>query len=169
MTRTMSAMWTAAALGVAWMIAPGAHAQSSVSEGRTIEGVWFVQVTQRSCATGDPLAPPISSMVTFHKDGTLGEAPAATAFAPGQRVNGMGTWRHVGGQLYEQRFAALIAFTTIPGPAGPGFEAGWQEVEQTVELVDKDTLQSSGTNAFYRRDGTLYRTGCSTASARRFE
>jgi len=38
-----------------------------------------------------------------------------------------------------------------------------------VELIDDDHISSSGTNAFYRTDGTVYRTGCSTATGTRFE
>lgn len=162
---------------VAITMAGTALAEPGPSAPRTVEGTWYVQVTPRNCTTGDPVAPPIVSLVTFHKGGTLTEAPAALAFAPGQRTPGHGTWERKPGGTYEQRFAALIAFTTAPGPVfglppgpmGPGFEAGWQTVTQTVTLVDRDHLESVGTNAFYRTDGTLYRSGCSTASGTRFE
>ena len=144
-------------------------AQPSNSEARTIAGVWFVEVTPRSCETGAQVAPVVRSMVTFHADGTLSESPATPAMAPGQRVPGQGVWRHDGGHTYHQHFAALIAFTTPPGAMSPGFEAGWQEVTHTAELVAPNALESAGTNAFYRTDGTLYRSGCSTASGRRVE
>jgi hypothetical protein len=36
-----------------------------------------------------------------------------------------------------------------------------------VQLTDADHLVSKGTNAFYKADGALYRTGCSTAVAER--
>jgi hypothetical protein len=51
----------------------------------------------------------------------------------------------------------------------PGFFAGWSIVTHTPELTDADHATSSGTNEFYKADGTLYRTGCSTAVATRFE
>ena len=51
----------------------------------------------------------------------------------------------------------------------PGFFAGWVTVAHTLELGDADHGTSSGTNEFYKADGTLYRTGCSTAVAVRFE
>ncbi len=154
-----------------------AQAEPGPSAPRTVQGTWYVQVTPRNCFTGAQVAPPIVSLVTFHKGGTLTEAPAATVFAPGQRTPGHGTWERQPGGTYEQRFAALIAFTTAPGPVfglppgpmGPGFEAGWQTVTQTVRLLDHDHLESDGTNAFYRTDGTLYRSGCSTATGTRFE
>ena len=162
---------------IAVTMAGAAQAGTGPSGPRTVEGTWYVQVTPRSCTTGDPVAPPIVSLVTFHKGGTLTEAPAALAFAPGQRTPGHGTWERGHGGTYEQRFAALIVFTTPPGPVyglppgpvGPGFDAGWQTVTQTVRLLDRDHLESDGTNAFYRTDGTLYRTGCSTATGTRFQ
>ena len=53
-------------------------------------------------------------------------------------------------------------------PVSPGFFAGWQTVTHTAELIDADHLTSEGTTAFYKTDGTVYRTGCSTAVAERF-
>ena len=75
---------------------------------------------------------------------------------------------------------ALINFDTsanLPGTPGfnpslpitPGFYAGWSMVTHTLQLQDQDHLISSGTNEFYKTDGTLYRSGCSTAVGTRFE
>jgi hypothetical protein len=65
---------------------------------------------------------------------------------------------------------SLINFDTPPTPpASPGFFAGWSVVTHTVELTDADHATSSGTNAFYKTDGTVYRTGCSAAVLVRFE
>jgi hypothetical protein len=157
-------------LGLALFLsaAGAASAQQSASEARTVQGVWYVQVTIRDCATGVALAPPVNSLVTFAAGGTLHESVSGGGFAPGQRSDGHGTWRHQGGLSYEQRFVVLINFTTAPGP-GPGFEAGWMKIHHTVELIDADQTESTGTNSFYRRNGELYRTGCSTATGRRFE
>ena len=52
----------------------------------------------------------------------------------------------------------------LPGTPGfnptlavtPGFFAGWVTVAHTLELDDADHGTSSGTNAFYKADGTLY-------------
>ena len=64
----------------------------------------------------------------------------------------------------------LINFDTAPNlTVTPGFFAGWSIVSHTLELIDADHATSSGTNGFYKTDGTLYRTGCSTAEAERFE
>lgn len=146
----------------------GAAAQQASSQARTVQGVWYVQVTIRDCATGVALAPPVNSLVTFAAGGTVHESVSGGGFAPGQRSNGHGTWTHNGGQTYDQHFVSMINFTTAPGP-GPGFEAGWMKIRHTVEMIDADRIESSGTNSFYRLNGEVYRTGCSTASGRRFE
>lgn len=157
------------AMGAVLLAAAATGAQPSGAEALSVRGAWFMEVTPRNCATGAQVAPKVNSLVTFHADGTMRESPATLGFAPGQRTDGHGAWEHRAGDTYAQHFVALIAFTTSPGPGGPGFEAGWLSVTHTARLIDRDTLQSSGTNAFYRTDGTLYRSGCSTATGRRIE
>jgi hypothetical protein len=148
--------------------AGASSAQQSGAEARTVEGVWYVEVTIRQCGTGVALAAPVRSLVTFAAGGTIHESVGGGGFAPGQRSDGHGTWTHKGGRTYDQRFVSLINFATAPGP-GPGFEAGWMKVQHTVQLVDADRVESAGTNTFYRVNGEVYRTGCSTATGRRFE
>ena len=157
-------------LGVAWVLsaASAASAQQSAAQARTVQGVWYVQVTIRDCATSAALAPPVNSLVTFAAGGTLHESVSGGGFAPGQRSSGHGTWSHKGGQTYDQRFVSTISFSTTPGP-GPGFEAGWMKVQHTVTMIDADHIESAGTNSFYRLNGEVYRTGCSTATGTRFE
>ena len=148
--------------------ASAASAQESAAQAPTVNGVWYVQVTIRDCATGVALAPPVRSLVTFAAGGTLHESVGGGGFAPGQRSDGHGTWTHKGGQTYDERFVAIINFSTAPGP-GPGFEAGWINVHHTVEVIDADHIESVGSNSFYRLNGEVYRTGCSTATGTRFE
>jgi hypothetical protein len=148
--------------------ASAASAQQSGAEARTVEGVWYVRVTIRDCATGVALAPAVNSLVTFAAGGTLHESVSGGGFAPGQRSDGHGTWAHTGGQIYDQRFVSMINFATAPGP-GPGFEAGWMKVHHTVQVIDADHIESAGSNSFYRLNGEVYRTGCSTATGTRFE
>jgi hypothetical protein len=145
-----------------------ASAQQGGSHARTVRGVWHVQVTIRDCTTGVALAPAVNSLVTFAAGGTLHESVSGGGFAPGQRSDGHGTWTHKGGDTYDQRFITMINFATAPGP-GPGFEAGWMKVHHTVEVIDADHIESVGTNRFYRQNGQVYRTGCSTAAGTRFE
>ena len=148
--------------------ATAASAQQSAAKGRTVQGVWYVQVTIRDCATRVALAPAVNSLVTFAAGGTLHESVGGGGFAPGQRSNGHGTWAHNGGHTYDQRFVSMINFATAAGP-GPGFEPGWMKVQHTVEVIDADHIESAGTNTFYRLTGGVYRTGCSTATGTRFE
>lgn len=157
-------------IGLALVLSAGsaATAQQSAAEGRTVQGVWYVQVTIRDCATGVALAPAVNSLVTFAAGGTLHESVSGGGFAPGQRSDGHGTWTHKGGPTYDQRFVSMINFATAPGP-GPGFEAGWMKIHHTVEVVDADHIESAGRNTFYRLNGEVYRTGCSTATGTRFE
>jgi len=133
-------------------------------------GAWGVQVTIRNCATNAPLGPPFSALVTFHRGGTLSEAAGSLAFAIGQRSPGTGAWARQGPNVYLQRMVALILFDTPPNlPFSPGFFAGWQTVTHTVELSDADHFTSAGANEFYKLNGEVYRTGCSTATGQRFE
>ena len=148
--------------------ATAASAQQSAAKGRTVQGVWYVQVTIRDCATGGALAPAVHSLVTFAAGGTLHESVGGGGFAPGQRSDGHGNWTHKGGETYDQRFVSMINFATAPGP-GPGFEAGWIKVHHTVEMIDADHIESAGGNTFFRLNGEVYRTGCSTATGTRFE
>jgi hypothetical protein len=145
-----------------------------------LQGAWAVQVTLRDCVTNATLGAPFNSLVSFHEGGTLSESAGGAAFAVGQRGSGHGAWTREGKYTFLQRMVALIAFDTpanLPGtpgfnpglPVSPGFAAGWQTVTHTVRLIDDDHMTSAGTNEFYKTDGTLYRTGCSTATAQRFE
>jgi hypothetical protein len=163
-----SAVMLSISLALVLSAASAVSAQQSAAQAPTVDGVWYVQVTIRDCATGVALAPPVRSLVTFAAGGTLHESVGGGGFAPGQRSDGHGTWTHKGGQTYDQRFVAMINFATAPGP-GPGFEAGWIKVHHTVEVIDADHIESVGSNAFYRLNGEVYRTGCSTATGTRFE
>ena len=155
-------------------------AQSSESASKNgLGGTWFVQVTVRNCATNAAQGS-FNSLVTYHRGGTFSEATSSPSFAVGQRSAGHGNWDAEGDHTYSQRFVNLLNFDTaanLPGtpgfnpslPVTPGFFAGWSIVTHTLELTDANHGSSSGTNEFYKTDGTLYRTGCSTAVAVRFE
>ena len=163
-----SAVMLSMAVALVLSAASAASAQQTAAEGQTVQGVWYVQVTIRDCATRAALAPAVNSLVTFAAGGTLHESVGGGGFAPGQRSDGHGTWTHKGGRTYDQRYVSMINFATAPGP-GPGFEAGWMKVLHTVTTIDADHIESAGTNSFYRLNGEVYRTGCSTATGTRFE
>jgi hypothetical protein len=155
-------------------------AQSNRGAGsNALEGAWFVRVTLRNCDTNAPLGS-FNSLVTFHDGGTISETTSSPGFAIGQRSPGHGNWDFAGHHTYGQRMISLINFDTaanLPGtpgfnpalPVTPGFFAGWVTITHTLTLTDANHASSSGTNEFYKADGTLYRAGCSTAEATRFE
>jgi hypothetical protein len=160
------------------LLSASARASEAAADDRGIVGTWTVQVTLRDCASGAPLGPPINSLVTFHRGGTLSESVASVAFAPGQRSPGHGVWSKRG-HTVAQEMIALVLFDTqpnLPGtptfdptkPVSPGFFAGWSTVSHSIRLTSVDQIESSGTNSFYRANGELYRSGCSTATGQRF-
>ena len=165
------------ALTGALLITSGATAQAAPD---SVAGAWLVQVTLRDCTTSAPLGPPFNSLVTFHNGGTISESAGSLAFAPGQRSPGHGAWTDMGSQYYRQRMVAQLAFETaanLPGtpefdptkPITPGFFAGWSIITHVVNLADPSHFSSFGINQFYKTDGTVYRSGCSTATGVRFE
>jgi hypothetical protein len=174
-SKKLSAGRAVAVLGMAGvLLMSSGHiglAQSEESASKNgLEGTWFVQVTLRDCASNAQIGPRFNSLVTFHRGGTLSESTSNRAFAIGQRSDGQGNWTFEGHHTYKQRMVNLINFDTAPNlPFSPGFFEGLSVVTHTLELTDADHGTSSGTNEFYKADGTLYRTGCSTAVARRFE
>lgn len=154
------------ALGAALLLA---SPYAATADTLSVEGTWLVQVTLRVCGSGSPLSS-FNSLVTFGQGGTIAESPGSLGFLPGQRSPGHGTWSRLGPQTFSQRMVALILFGSAPNPpASPGFEAGGQMVTHTVELTSPDAFTSSGQNYFYRSNGELYRTGCSTAVGTRFK
>ena len=172
----------AAAAAVVLLVSSGgvglAHSGHSPDR-KSLEGAWLVRVTLRACDTNASLGS-FLSLVSFHEGGTISETTSSQAFAVGQRSPGHGVWKFEGHRTYSQRMIGLINFDTaanLPGtpgfnpalPVTPGFLAGWSIVTHTLELTGADRATSSGTNAFYKADGTLYRTGCSTAVATRVE
>lgn len=155
-------------------VGAAAHADSSAN----VVGTWLVQVTLRNCETQAPLHTD-DALITLHRDGNITESARAAAFAPGQRGSGHGVWARLGAGRYSQKMIALVKFDTppnLPGtptfdparPVSPGFFGGWQTVTHTLEFSGNN-LVSSGTNTFHKFDGTLYRTGCSTAVLTRFQ
>jgi hypothetical protein len=121
-----------------------------------------------------------TSIVTFHRGGTLTESTGSVAFEPGQRTEGHGAWERVGRISFSQHVIALLRFDSppnLPGtptfdpnkPISPGFSAGWQTISHRVRLTGADTFESSGTTEFFDANGQSYRPGCSTAVGRRVE
>ena len=173
-------VYLAATLFAASPVAAGTPQEAGHASDPKLVGTWVVQVTLRDCTSGAPLRPAFNSLVTFNRGGTIAESTAGHAFAPTQRTNAHGSWTRLPGGRYAQRMISLLLFDTpanLPGTPGfdpampitPGFFAGWQTLSHTGRMTDDDHSVSEGTNAFYKADGTLYRTGCSSAVAQRFK
>ena len=181
----------AVALAIAAALASQTAVMTQSTNSATDEGLvgtWIAQVTLRDCATNAPLGPPFTSLGTFHRGGTGTGSTNNLAFAAGQRTEEHQAWTYEGAGEYVMHIAALILFATslfsprlappnLPGtpgfnpalPISPGFFAGLQTVTQRVTLINANEWTSRGTNAFYRANGQLYRTGCSTATAQRLQ
>lgn len=136
----------------------------------TLEGTWWVQVTALSdCTSRKPLAS-FAAILTFARGGTMTGTTTNPVFAVGQRGPDHGVWSRAGGRHYQASSAAFLLFTSAPNPpANPGFQAGYQRLDQAITLTDADHFASDAVTQFYDTAGNKYREGCATATARRFE
>jgi hypothetical protein len=139
------------------------HAQSDEFGFRhSLEGAWFVTVTQYDCVTGAK-RPPFSSMLLFSRGGTLTEATSNPGFLPGQRSIGIGTWARGEHSTYSASDVAYIQFS-----GGP-FTQGTQKLVHTITLDrDADSFTDEATVQFFNTSGALIMSGCATATATRF-
>jgi len=185
LSKRVSVGYVAAVVGLAGALltTPGASVRAESRESSPdpeIVGTWAVQVTLRNCDTNAPIGAPFNSLGTFQSGGTSIGSTASLAFAAGQRSAEHGIWSRRARRTFDEKIVALIVFDTaanLPGtaeydphlPVAPGLFSGWQTIIHTIKLDDADHYTSAGTTAFYKADGTLYRTGCSTAIGQRFE
>ena len=138
---------------------------------RTLEGTWWVQVTALSdCNSRTPLGS-FTALLTFARGGTMTGTTTNPAFANGQRRSGS---RRLVSRRCSARLSgvgvAFLLFTTLPNPPStPGFQAGSQRLDQTIALVDADHFTSDAITQFFDVAGHMYREGCATAAAYRFE
>ena len=135
--------------------------QSSERHQRSIEGAWRTTVTIRNCQTGAPITT-FQGLQTFNEGGTVAET--ATGVPPSMRTPGHGVWsREQGWQNYS--FAFMYDRFNADGTY-----AGSQKVKGAVVLeVSGDELTVVSTTEIFNPAGQLIATGCSTATATRFE
>jgi hypothetical protein len=129
---------------------------------RSIVGVWETFVTVRNCETGAPLAPEFQGLSTYNGGGTYTESSGGGN--PALRSPGHGIWeRESGWRNYSLKFV-FLRFNSS------GVLIGKQRVFQTVELSENgDQLTSSGRFEVLDLNGNVIGSGCSTATATRFE
>lgn len=165
---------TVIALSAALVI--GSALRTSAQDSRdsssgTLQGTWWVQVTALSdCVSRTPLIS-FSALLTFADGGTMTGTTTNPAFALGQRTSDHGIWaRRRASQTFRASSVALVLFTTAPNvPLTPGFQAGSQRLDQTIELTDHRHFTSDAVTAFFDATGQKYREGCATALGERFE
>ena len=129
---------------------------------RSLTGVWQTVVTPRNCQTGVPVAPDFQGLLTFNKGGTVAEIAAGGN--PILRSPGHGIWRRENGwRNYSLKFI-FLRFNSS------GAFIGKQRVTQTIELsANGDQSTSGGTVEVLDLNGNVIGSGCSTATATRFE
>lgn len=136
--------------------------KASKNAEKTIVGVWETAVTIRNCETGAPLSPEFLGLSTYNSGGTYTESSGGGN--PILRSAGHGVWeRESGWRNYSLKFTFLRFSPT-------GVLIGKQRVFQTLELsADGDQLTSSGRFDALDLNGNVLGSGCSTATATRFE
>jgi hypothetical protein len=135
--------------------------QNSEQQLPSVEGTWRTALTIRSCQTGAPLRT-FQGLQTFNKGGTLTET--ATVPAPSLRTPGHGVWsREQGWQDYS--FAFMYDLFNADGTL-----AGSRTVRGAVTLgASGNEFTVISSSETFDANGQLTATGCSTATATRFE
>lgn len=135
--------------------------QNSERQERSIEGAWRMTLTRRNCQTGAPVTT-FQGLQTFNKGGTLAET--LTFPAPSLRTPGHGVWsRGQGAQNYSVAFMYDLF-------NADGTVAGSRTVRGVVTLgASGNEFTAVYSGETFDANGQLTATGCSTATATRFE
>ena len=122
-----------------------------------LQGTWLVTVTQQIC-DGGPVTAKFPSILTFADGGTMAEDTANSAFAPGQRGDGQGSWYYEGNHTFSAKSVALIKWDTpttpLPPPTAPLFKKGTQTITQTIEFKPGEPNEWSSTATVEFLDST---------------
>ncbi len=141
----------------------GAQTEAWEHDGGRLEGSWTVKVTQVNCQTGDAMADPFFSLLTFSQGGTLLESTANPMFFPAVRGDGHGVWSVTGRQTYR---AVSTAFITLNGVLSKT-----QTITQKIVMgTDPNTFETpSASVVFVPANGGPTITGCATATGSRIQ
>jgi len=129
-----------------------------------LQGTWRVQITPTNCQGGSG-APPFSTLLSFHRGGTLTEVIGSPAFLPGQRSTGVGVWSHTRGNAYKGVWEGLMLFDS---PAPGVFKRGVQRLQFDFEVYG-DQLTTTSTGQFIDINGNVYASTCASGTGTRFE
>lgn len=148
-----------------------AHSRGNDFHGKELVGTWRVTVQQYNCQTHALVAGPFAALLTYADGGTMTGSTTNPAFAIGQRGPDQGIWSQEGRRTYISKDSSFIFFTTPPNPpANPGFLAGEQTLTQNIEFHnDPDQFESDAAVEFTDATGKVYRQGCASATAIRYE
>ena len=136
------------------------QALSEQNGGGRLEGTWDVQVTLRNCQTGAEIRT-FPELTTFIFGGTM--LNSTSGIPQALKTPGHGVWSHVSGDIYRLSFKSLN-FNAA------GTFTGSTKVTHEATLNSKATEYTSVGNAeVFDPNGNLVFTGCSTATATRFE
>lgn len=128
--------------------------------GRALEGVWDIQVTARNCQTGVAVRS-FPAMQTFMRGGTMNDW--GTGNAPALRSPGQGVWSYESQRNYSSAFQ-FFRFNA------DGTLAGKQIGRAQIELShDGNSYTTTGMGQVFDVNGNVIQTGCSTATATRFQ
>jgi hypothetical protein len=141
-------------------------AQNGQAPERSLEGVWLVTITPRSCATGDPIpTAAFEALYTFHKDSTMLASFRNNSLTL-ERTAAHGHWRRdLGWHQYAFKFVHLRRNVLT------GAFAGKQEGAGTLVLSDSgDEFTTDGSSTVFDANGNPVGTsGCSTSAGTRFQ
>ncbi|HEX4707332.1 MAG TPA: hypothetical protein VH229_06330 [Candidatus Udaeobacter sp.] len=159
-----SALIVMAALTVAFSFASAQAPERPMHPERTIQGVWRTMVTPVNCQTGDPLAPPFRSLLTFNMGGTMSEYGIGPGSSPALRSPGHGVWqREHGWQDYS------YTFTFYRYDASGAF-IGSQKVTSVLELgASGDEFTTHAAGEILDANDNVIATFCVRAAGTRFE
>jgi hypothetical protein len=118
-----------------------------------LNGLWNVNVTVRSCETGEVIRA-VRALNLFIQDGSMTETSSNS-----QRSNGLGTWRHRHDNTYRSMFQF---FRYNPD----GTFATTARVVRTIQLSQHGTrFVSTGTVEDFDAQNARVSVGCSTETA----
>lgn len=147
-----------------------AHATGNWVGPASLEGAWLVTIRPYNCTTGVDITtvPPVVSYLLFGRKGTLTETTSSSAFEPGQRSPGLGTWERTGRSTFRAVFRAWIQFDSV---LTTRYKRGRQVVDQGIEFNDEGTAWTSNASVtFYDTTGQVVPpSGCARASGERLE
>ena len=167
MKRTMLSAVTLAILAIAIAVAvsQGTAIGQDQAPDRSLGGVWFVEITPRNCATGEPIPTAVTkALYTFHEDKTMLVSFRNNTLTL-ERTAAHGLWRRdLGWNEYS------FKFVHIRRNVSTGAFAGKQEGGGTLVLDNSgDEFTSDGSSTVFDVNGNPGTPGCSNAVGTRFK